>query len=352
MVVVDLPPRRVASAERRRRRTPLWEFVDASGLQSVVLGVSKDPNAKVSVLLVSPLTGRAELVVKLATSGTAALAVEREQRTLAEVRLLLPEPLRATLPRPVEMVEFEGRPAMVATALAGRPMTVSYLERRHTADRGKVALDLELAATWLAGIQSATATTPRPIAFAADLDALLRRRFPDEPRHGPPFAALAELQARLSAVTTARTVVHGDFWFGNVLLRNKRLAGVVDWEAAEVSGEPVRDLARFAISYALYLDHRTRRGRRVQGHELRAGAWGAPVEFALDGRGWFPELFRGFLEDGLRRLGAPTILWRDVALAGVAELAARSDDEDFARRNLDLFQRLALGRPGGNGAAR
>lgn len=346
MVVVDLPARRVEPAGRAR--TPLWDFVHASGLKSVMLGVSKDPNAKVTVLLVSPRTGRVELVVKLATSTTAALAVEREQRTLAEVRLLLPEPLRATLPRPVEMVEFEGRPAMVATALAGRPMTVSYLERRHTADRNKVARDLELAAAWLATIQSVTATTPAPIAVATGLDALLRRRFPEEPRHGPPFAALAELQARLSAVTVARTVVHGDFWFGNVLLQNSRLSAVVDWEAAEVSGEPVRDLARFAISYALYLDHRTRRGRHVPGHAgLRAGGWGAPVEFALHGSGWFPELFRGFLEDGLRRLGAPTILWRDVALAGVAELAARSDDADFGRRNFDLFQRLTVERSQG-----
>jgi aminoglycoside phosphotransferase (APT) family kinase protein len=346
MVTVALPRRGVGPVERR---TPsLWEFAHQSGLQTVVLGPSKDPNAKVSVVLVSPATAGAELVVKAATSRAAGFAVERERRTLDAVRALLPEPLRETLPRPVELVEFDGRPAMVATALPGRPMTISYLRRRHTASAGRVASDLETAGAWLAAVQDATATAPAPVRLAGDLCPLLRRRYPDEPRHGVLFEALAELDARLSAAATPRTVVHGDFWFGNVLLDDGRLSGVVDWESADVSGEPVRDLARFALSYALYLDRRTRRGRAVAGHPgLRADRWGSAVEFALDGTGWFPDLFRSSLEDGLRRLGAAPSLWRDVALAGVADLAARSDDDEFARRHLDLFRRLAARRPKG-----
>ncbi len=333
--------RRVESVERHG--ASLWDFVDDSGLRSVVLGASKDPNAKVSILLVSPATGRAELVVKLATTDAAGLAVERERRTLEAVRALLPGSLLATLPRPIEMVEFDGRPAMVATALSGRPMTVSYLRRGHTADRGRVASDLGTAGAWLGAIHESTAGSPGPIRLAADLSTPLFRRYPEELREGPVPVALAEIGARLSAAVTPQTVVHGDFWFGNVLLEDGRLPGVVDWESADTSGEPVRDLARFAVSYAVYLDHRTRRGRQVAGHPgLRADKWGAAVEFALDGTGWFPELFRGFLESGLRRLGAAETLWRDLALAGIAELAARSDDDDFARRNLDLFRRLAV----------
>jgi aminoglycoside phosphotransferase (APT) family kinase protein len=347
MATVALPRHRVEPVERHA--PSLWEFASESGLRAVVLGVSKDPNAKVSVLLVSPVTARAELVVKVATSRAAGLAVERERRTLDAVRARLPEPLRETLPRPVEMVEFDGRPAMVATALPGRPMTVSYLGRRHTANPDRVASDLETAGAWLAAVQRATATAPAPIRLAGDLRAPLRRRYPDEPRHGVVFEALAELDARLSAATAPRAVVHGDFWFGNVLLHDGRLSGVVDWESAEVSGEPVCDLARFALSYALYLDRRTRRGRAVAGHRgLRADRWGSAVEFALDGTGWFPDLFRTFLEDGLRRLGVAPSLWRDVALAGVADLAARSDDDEFARRHLDLFRRLAARRPKGD----
>jgi hypothetical protein len=93
--------------------------------------------------------------------------------------------------------------------------------------------------------------------------------------------------------------------------------------------------------YALYLDRRTRRGRRVAGHPgLVAGTWGAGVEYALTGAGWFPEAFRGFLRDGLQRLGASPESWRDAAVAGIAEVAAVTDDRGFARSHLELLRRL------------
>ena len=104
--------------------------------------------------------------------------------------------------------------------------------------------------------------------------------------------------------------------------------------------------------YALFLDRRTRPGRRVAGHRgLRAGTWGAGVEYALDGHGWFPDLFRGFLKDGLARLGASPASWRDAALAGIAEVAALTDDHEFARRHLELFRRSASQRPSRKGTA-
>jgi hypothetical protein len=65
------------------------------------------------------------------------------------------------------------------------------------------------------------------------------------------------------------------------------------------------------------------------------------VDFALNGSGWFPELFRDFVGAGLRRLGASPDLWRDAVLAGLAEVAARTDDPAFGRSHLELFRRLA-----------
>jgi aminoglycoside phosphotransferase (APT) family kinase protein len=307
----------------------------------VVLGASKDPNAKVTVVLVSERTGRAELVAKAATRRPAAVAVEREWQLLRSVRDLLPERLRRTLPVPVEMCELGGRPALVTSALEGTPLAVRYLDRGHTAARSTVATDFALAAAWLADVQEASVSgAHEPLRLAGDLVAPLQRRYPDERDDGPVVSGLLELDRRLSRAATARTVVHGDFWAGNLLVDAGRLSGVVDWEAAAVQGEPVRDLARFALSYALYLDRRTRPGRVVRGHpQLRAGCWGRPVEFALEGNGWFPEVFRDFLRAGLRRLDVSPAHWRDVALVGVAELAARSDDDVFARRHLDLFRR-------------
>ena len=127
---------------------------------------------------------------------------------------------------------------------------------------------------------------------------------------------------------------------GSVLVRDGcvsgvRLGGRIDVRRAGA------DLVRFANVYALYLDRRTRPGRRVGGHPgLRADEWGAGIEYALDAPGWFPTLYRRFLQDGLARLGADPAGWRDAALAGVAEVAALTDHHEFARLHLELFRRL------------
>ena len=174
--------------------------------------------------------------------------------------------------------------------------------------------------------------------------ARLRQRFAAVDRLEARLGRLTEIHGRLQRSATPRTAVHGDLWFGNLLLSDGRISGVVDWEAAAPSGEPLRDVVRFALMYALYLDRRTRVGRRVAGHPgLRAGEWGAGVEYALDGDGWFPELFRGFLQRALSRFGAPAERWRDAALAGIAEVAAFTDEDEFARFHFELFQRLAQG---------
>jgi aminoglycoside phosphotransferase (APT) family kinase protein len=323
-------------------RRPLWDFVRDSGLQSVVVGLSKDPNAKVTLLLVSSDTGRPMLAAKVPTTDGAAVAVEAEMRALEQIRALVSDDLRETIPRVVDVVNFDGRPAAVASAVPGTPMTVSYMRRRHTRSTARVAADLAAVGAWLTGFQRDTIRGRGPLNMDGDVAARLARRFPDDAELGADLERLAELHARLECETVPRTAVHGDLWFGNVLLHEGSVSGVVDWEAGAASGEPTRDLVRFALIYALYLDRRTRTGRAVPGHPgLRAGAWGAALEFALDGSGWFPELFRRFLREGLTRLDASPERWRDAALAGVAEIAALTDDPNFARHHIELFRRAA-----------
>jgi Phosphotransferase enzyme family len=330
----------VVPAQEQRRS--LWEFAAASGLRSLVIGLSKDPNAKLTVLLVSPSSGRPVLAVKAPTTDIAADAIEVEMHLLAELRGRRAGGVIGTIPSLVEVVDFEGRPAIVTTAVQGRPMTASYARRRHTADPGRVAADFAAVQEWLAQLQTGTLGPPSPLDMDGGVSLRLEARFAEDQAIGADLEALAEIDAGLRGDATPRTAVHGDLWFGNVLCAGGRVAGVVDWEAGASSGEPVRDLVRFALSYALYLDRRTRPGRRVPGHRrLRAGTWGAGVEYALDGEGWFPELFRRFIQNGLARLGASPARWRDAALAGVAEVAALTDDDAFARHHLELFRRLA-----------
>jgi aminoglycoside phosphotransferase (APT) family kinase protein len=319
----------------------LSEFTRDSGLHSLVIGISKDPNAKVTVLLVSPVSGRSVLAVKVPTTDVAARAVEAEQSALLAIRQVAPRKVVDVIPRVVDAVGFEGRRATVVTALPGIPMATSYIRRRHTATQALVAADFNAVGTWLSELQSGTAGSSARMDMDGGVADRLRERFSDDVRLDADLDQLAEINGRLGRNQTPRTAVHGDMWFGNVLLAGTQITGVVDWENCTTSGEPMRDLVRFAHMYALFLDRRTRPGRRVAGHRgLRADSWGAGVEFALDGAGWFPNLFRQFLKRGLARLGAPAVSWRDAAVAGIAEVAALTDDHDFARRHLELYRRL------------
>jgi hypothetical protein len=116
---------------------------------------------------------------------------------------------------------------------------------------------------------------------------------------------------------------------------------VVDWEMAGLGAGAARDLARFVIAYSMYLDRHTRAGSTVAGHRgLRAGVWGAGVEYAMKGTGWYPGLVRDFMREGLERLGVPGHCWRDVLLADLAAIAAEADHAGFALNHLMLFRRL------------
>jgi aminoglycoside phosphotransferase (APT) family kinase protein len=320
--------------------------VRGSNLTALVLGASKDPNAKITILLVSPENGRPQLAVKVPTTGAAEGSVQAEARLLRELDGLQRHRLLGTVPRVVDLLEFEGRTALVMTAVPGIPMTTAYLEWRHTRNAGRVAADFAAAGAWIADFQQATAGGSAVLDFDGGVASRLRRRFPEEPAIDADLDRLAAIYERLRVNRVPRTFVHGDLWCGNLLINRHGVTGVVDWEAGSAYGEPVRDLARFALVYALYLDRRTRPGGRVLGHPgLVADSWGAGVAYALNGSGWFPELFRGFLRDGLGRLGASPDSWRDAALAGIAEVAALTDDEGFACRHLELFERLC---PGGD----
>jgi aminoglycoside phosphotransferase (APT) family kinase protein len=320
----------------------LWEFVTATGLQSLVCAPSKDPNAKVMVLLVSPESGEAVLAVKAPTTAAAEDAVEAEAGILQQLAARPLGPLAGTIPRLVEVVEFEQRRAAVMSALPGRPLSTASQTRGHARDARAVTADFHAAGEWLAQLQRATAGNPAPVDMSSGVVSRLRERFAHDPALAADLERLADVHGRLSESRAPRTVVHGDFWAGNILVSDGRVTGVVDWEAASVSGEPVRDLARFANMYALYLDRGVRRGRRVPGHAgLVAGEWGAGIDYALHGDGWFPSLYREFLRDGLTRLGADPARWRDAALAGIVEVAALTDHDDFARFHLELFRRLA-----------
>jgi aminoglycoside phosphotransferase (APT) family kinase protein len=330
----------------------LAAFIDQAGGRAACLALSRDPNAKVTILLFPPGAARPAYVAKVPTTDAAALSVEREAERLAEVGDRVTGPVSATIPKLVTTVEHLGRPVLIMTALPGQSMLAAYHSWRHTARREAVAADFTAAGDWLAGLHDAVggngaADGNERASLARMLDGVadaLARRFGGQPGADTALADLAALHGRLEGHQTPQSVVHGDFWAGNLLTERGRALGVIDWEHACLTGSPVRDLARFATSYSQYLDRHTRRGHRVAGHPgLRAARWGAGVEYAIDGAGWYPDLVRSFVMSGLKRLGASPSCWRDVLLADLATTAATADQDEFARNHLLLFSRLTGG---------
>jgi aminoglycoside phosphotransferase (APT) family kinase protein len=315
---------------------PLADVIARPGTRVVLLAGSRDPNAKMTLVLIDDY-GPA-FTVKIPTTAAAAQVVRAEGDLLTALSRLGLGSLDATLPRALGYFSAAGRPALVTTALLGAPMTVRYHAWRHTARRRRVQSDFTAAGTWLADLQRRTAGHSEQVTFLDDMLDQLYRRFPGYPGLSALRRRLAPEAARLAEFATPRTVVHGDYWLGNLLMIDDRVAGVVDWEAGVLAGEPLRDLARFAVSYSLYLDRHTRPGRRVRGHRrLRADRWGAGIAYALNGTGWFPDLVRAYVVEALERLGIAPDLWRATLLAGVAEVAATADHPEFARDHLDLL---------------
>ena len=323
-------------------RRSLADLVDEVQGRVACLAMSKDPNAKVTVLLFSPgepLPGR---VAKVPTTDAAAERVEAEARALDFLAGHGPSTLGGTVPRVVAHAEHRGRPVLVTTALPGRVMLASYHAWRHTARPSLVRADFEAAGGWLAGLQEHASGATVDLARVLDgVAGTVGRRFGDDPWTAADLVHLAALEGRLAGHPVTQVAVHGDFWPGNILLQDGRVRGVVDWESFQARGLPTRDLARFMVTYSLYLDRHTRTGRRVAGHPgLRSGPFGAGVIYAVDGTGWYPELARRFIGNGLRRLGLPPELGRDVVLAELAAIAAEADDPEFAKHHLVLFRHL------------
>ncbi len=307
----------------------------------VLFTASRDPDAKLTFCGDRTAT-------KIATTTDAARAVEAEGRLLVGLRRLPLGALGETIPRYVASPRIAGHRALVSTVLPGRPMSVDYHHWRHTSRRRLVRRDFARAATWLESFQTATAHGHEALSWPQDVADALGERWPEHPSLETALTHLTGIAERCTGLSSPATGVHGDFWFGNLLVTASEVSGVVDWEAGSLRGSPLRDLTRFPLSYALYLDRHVPVGAAVPGHRgLRRLGFAPGVRFALLGRGWLPDEVRRFLGDGLERLGLSRGLWYDLAVVGLAEIAATANDPDFGRGHLELLAGLPA-RPRGH----
>lgn len=322
----------------------LRALLNLPGSRTVMVDSSRDPNAGVTMLLIPAGSDRPELAVKLATTPLAAEVIAREARLLVALGQQPIGRTRPTLPQLVGVFHADGMLAVATSVVPGVPMRTRYHAFGYLRRPDAVRSDFAAASDWLASIQADTAAPAQPISLLDGVPALIAARWPGDGRTTALADMLAGVAARLAAASTPRTVVHGDFWAGNMLVTGNAVTGVVDWPAGQLAGEPLHDVARFALSYALYLDRHTRPGRPVAGYPgLRADRWGAGVCYAITGEQWFGRVVADFIAAALARLGAPTALWRDVLLAGLADVAATADHDGFAAQNRDLLWHLMSG---------
>jgi aminoglycoside phosphotransferase len=319
----------------------LRTLLSTPGSRVILLDGSRDPNSGVMVLVTAPGSTTPHLAVKIATTAAAAEVIEREARLLVELRRRPLPRVDETLPRHLGIYDADGMLASATTVVPGIPMRTSYHAFRHSARPDSVRADFAAAQNWLTALHADSMAAAAPIALLDGVAARIAERWPDELRALDLAERLEPLAARLASAGTQRTVVHGDFWAGNLLVSRDAVTGVVDWAAAELSGEPLRDVVRFVLSYSLYLDRHTRPGRPVSGHPgLRADSWGAGIRYGMSGQGWYGQLVRDFVESALTRLGAQPGLWRAALLAGLGEIAATADHADFALCHRDLLEQL------------
>jgi aminoglycoside phosphotransferase (APT) family kinase protein len=86
------------------------------------------------------------------------------------------------------------------------------------------------------------------LSFLPDQATIVTKRLQEGSADEPGWFPAARLRASLLAAWPFRhsdppTLLHGDFWSGNLLWRAGQLVAVIDWEDAKV-GDPLADLAK------------------------------------------------------------------------------------------------------------
>jgi hypothetical protein len=302
----------------------------------VVIAMSKDDNPKATVLAFPRHSRTPAVVVKVAMTVGAGAAVEREAEALRRLEQVDPGMVDGTVPSLLEVRHEGDHVLMVSTAKPGVPFSTDYHRWHHTSSARRVSRDFAAAGAWLDRLAGRAELACPAMMWAEGL----RDRWPGDPVATHVADLVPGLQQGLE--TDRGTVLHGDYWCGNLMRDADRVSGVVDWEHAVFGGDRLRDRVRFVLGYTLYLDRHCRPGARVPGHPgLRAGSWGEPLRHVVSSRSWYTELVAGFIGDGLASTGRSADLWRAAFVLGVVEAAVLGDQPEFARQHLLLAEDLA-----------
>jgi hypothetical protein len=263
------------------------------------------------------------------------------------------------MPEPLAIERIGGRLVLFLSVVPGEPMTTRYYSSGHVSDPRLVDRDFVLAGSWLARFQAET----RAEDDRSDGDGFDRFAGPIIDRYRREIGWTAwerrlfdDVWRRAKDLRDHRfplVAVHGDYWMGNILVRDRGLSGVVDWERAHSTGLPFLDIYKFPTSYGFYLDRASPgTGGRVPGHPgrdefrvswRRFGDWQNLTGFAYAyfGHGWFPRLVQTYVLGHLDRLGVPHEANAVFFPIFIADQAMSLEDPDFRSGYRSLLHAFA-----------
>jgi Phosphotransferase enzyme family len=330
---------------------------------TIVVGVDKDPASKVTFILFDR-RGTPTAVAKVGRGPEAEAAVLAEHSILSTLWSSGLPTVTAQMPEPLALERIGRRSVMFVSAVRGAPMTTGYYSSGHVSDPRSVDEDFAIAGSWLTRLQKETArssVTVGGVGFDGLIDPILdryRRQIGWSPWERRLFDEVRQRVRDLRGHRLPLAAVHGDYWMGNILVHDGRLAGVVDWERSESVGLPFFDIYKFPTSYGFYLDRASPgNGGRVPGHPgrdefrrtwRRFGDWPNLIGFAYAyfGRGWFPERVRSYVLGHLDRLGVPHQANAVFFPLFIADQATALVDPDFRSGYRSTLAALAEERDG------
>jgi hypothetical protein len=256
-------------------------------------------------------SGQALFTAVIADREEATAAVEHEGRLLVELRRGDHGPAARVAPRHIGVAEHRGRPVLLVSPTAGPPLG--------SAGRRPTRRDVAAVIDWLVALwDGGRPDSCPPDLGAAAVDALLTRHSSDAARAAV-LDRLCVARARLSRVRVPQTISHGALTADQVVVTQDRVTDVDDWGCGTVAGDPLRDLASFAVACA----------------DLR-------MDYLLRSRRSVATALRGGVRRGLAALGVDPQLGGEVLLLAIAEQAAATDERrrQAGLQALDAF--LAL----------
>ena len=299
------------------------------------LGILVGPNHRQRplVFLIPAKARTPRVVLKVALSSGEADCLSTEFRALSELRPLLPDGLRASIPEPLGLEPLADSMVLALGGMGGRrPLHPRLYGRPSLGGRRQLMRFVGSALGWTRNLAEATAQpTEADQADLADRIGRFRAAFAGDGDEGRTLRSFGRAVAA-TPIRWAPSWQHGDIGFGNALVRRGAVS-FVDWEQARPSSEPWFDVSYLPIALA----GMARRQRnepslpRAAVWALASSGWSGPILEAQVRRVWDYPLPLGWavtlttMWKALRLRQEGRTGWADLALGLVTDARLRRE---------------------------